>query len=146
MKDILKTIDLLEQNGYYRTADAFQDQFMKLAAFPYNLTSIDELPMSARQYTWERNKADFEESDTKFWKELKQRIPDYRSLNTDPDEEFNMEGALHGPDSVPGPAYVEQTSPGVSPSMNGGLEDFTWDKSHDANQGPEYWKNLQPRR
>lgn len=146
MKNILKTIDLLEENGYYRMADHFQDHFMKLAAFPYNLTSLDELPLSARQYTWKRNENDFDESDTKFWKELQQRIPDYHGLNTDTDEKLNMEGEMHGEDAVPGPAYVEQTSPGVSPSMNGGLDDFTWDKSHDANQGPDYWKNLQPRR
>ena len=146
MKNTLKAIDLLEENGYYKLADQFQNELIKLAAFPYNLTSLDELPMSARFYTWERNEDDFNEFDRKFLKELKDRIPDYRNLRTDSDEKLNMEGEMHGDDAVPGPAYVDPGNPASSPSMSGGLDYFTWDVAHDENQGPEYWKNLLPRR
>ncbi len=145
MKNILKAIDLLEQNGCYRLADLFQDQLVKTAAWPYNLSAIDELPLSARFYTWQRNEQDFNEFDRKFYKELYYRLPDYRNLKTDSDEKLNMEGEMHGEDPTPGPAYVDPVYMVNSPSMNGSLDYFTWDQAHDINQGPEYWKNLKPR-
>jgi hypothetical protein len=146
MKSVLKAIDLLEENGYYKMADHFQNQLIKISAWPYNLTSLDELPMSARNTQWQSNKEDYEQYNDLFWKELKQRLPDYRQLNTDKDDDQGLEKNMHGPDAVPGPAYVDPTSPASSPSMNGSLDYFTWDQAHDANQGPEYWKNLTPRR
>jgi len=146
MKEVLKAIDLLERNGNFKMADKFQNEMIKLAAFPYNLTSLDELPLSARFYTWKRNEKDFQEFDRKFYEELKWRIPDYRNLNTDDDEKLNLEGAMHGEDPVPGPAYVDPGNLASSPSMNGSLDYFTWDEAHDSNQGPNYWKNLLPRR
>lgn len=145
MKNVLKAIDLLEQNHLYKMADLFHAQLIKTAAWPYNLSAIDELPLSARFYTWERNEQDFEEFDKKFFKELYYRLPDYRNLKTDSDEKLNLEGSLHGADPTPGPAYVDPTYPVNSPSMNGGLDYFTWDQAHDINNGPEYWKNLKPR-
>ena len=146
MKTVLKAIDLLEANGYYRLADQFQNHMIRVAAFPYNLTALDELPLSARFYTWDRNEADFEEFDDIFWKELKVRLPDYRTLNTDKSDKLNFEGALHGGDPVPGPAYVDPGNLASSPSMNGSLDYFTWEEVHDSNTGPDYWKNLLPRR
>lgn len=146
MKSVLKTIDLLEEAGQYRLADFFQNQLIKVAAWPYNLTSLDELPLSARYYTWQRNENEFSEFDDKFWKELKVRLPDYRNLKTDNDEKLNLEGEMHGEDPTPGPAYVDPGNLVSSPSMNGSLDYFTWYEAHDINQGPEYWKNLLPRR
>ena len=146
MKTVLKAIDLLEANGCYRLADQFQDHMIRVAAFPYNLTALDELPLSARFYTWDRNEADFEEFDDIFWKELKVRLPDYRNLNTDKTDKLNFEGKLHGDDPVPGPAYVDPGNLASSPSMNGSLDYFTWEEAHDSNTGPDYWKNLLPRR
>lgn len=145
MKNVLKTIELLEANGYYRLADKCQVSLIKVASYPYNLAAQDELPLSARFYTWKRNKNDFDEFDRKFYKEFYYRLPDYRNLKTDSDEEFNMEGCMHGSDPTPGPAYVEPTYMSQSPSMNGGLDYFTWYEVHDINSGPDYWKNLKPR-
>lgn len=145
MRNILKAIDLLEQNGFYHLADNFQNAMIKVAAFPYNLSATDELPYSARNVTWERNKEDYDQYDDVFWEELKKRLPDYRNLNVDKDEKDNMEGKMHGPDNVPGPAYVYPESTNISPSMNGNLNDFTWDQARDVNQGTDYYKNLLPR-
>ncbi len=145
MKNIFKAIDLLESNGFYKLADEFQDQLIKLAAWPYNLTSLDELPLGARNVSYQDNEEDYKEYDRKFFDEFKQRNPDYRALKVDDDEKFNVEGKMHGPDSVPGPAYVEPTWMSSSPSMNGSLDYFTWEEARDSNQGPEYWKNLRPR-
>lgn len=130
MKSVIKAIDLLDENGFYKLADQFESHLIKLAAWPYNLTSLDQLPLSARYYTWKNNDRDFKEFDEKFWKELKQRIPDYRSLNTDQSDEGTLESAMHGPDPVSGPARVEPTQMASSPSMNGSLDYFEWDVAH----------------
>jgi hypothetical protein len=52
---------------------------------------------------------------------------------------------MNGPDPVAGPAYVFPESTNLSPSMSGGLDNFTWDQARDVNFGPDYWKNLLPR-
>ncbi len=145
MKSILKTIDLLDEAGQYRWADILSTHLVKTAAFPYNLSALDELPLDARYTTWRENENDYEEYDDKFWKELKIRIPDYRTPNTDSDEQLNMEGEMHGPDPVPGPAYVDPTNLATSPSMNGDLDYFTWEEAREVNHGTDYWKNLLPR-
>lgn len=145
MREILRTLELLDKGGYYKTADHLENQLIKLSAFPYNLVGLDELPLSARNSPWRDNEEDYEEYDRKFFEEFRQRIPDYRTLKTAPDE-LNMEGKVHGEDTVPGPAYVDPGNLASSPSMNGSLDYFTWEQAHDANQGPEYWKNLTPRR
>lgn len=146
MKEILKAMNLLDQHGFYKLADKLENEMVRLSAFPYNLSSLDELPYSARNVPWSKNKEDYEQYDNIFWKELKQRIPDYKSLNTDPDEAHNMEGEMHGDDPVPGPAFVWPEAGNTSPSMAGGLDNYTWEEAHDKNEGPDYWKNLQPRR
>lgn len=146
MNEILKTIELLDEANLYKLADKFQNSLIKLSAFPYNLSALDELPISSRSVDWERIKEDFQQIDDIYLKEKKWRLPEYKKLNTDPDEELNMEGEMHGADPVPGPAYVSPDSPGISPSIAGSVDDFTWDQSHDSNIGPEYWKNLLPKR
>jgi hypothetical protein len=146
MKEIIKAINLLDQNGFYKLSDQLDKQLTKYAAFPYNLSNLDELPISARFVTWRRNQEDYSQYDDVFWKELKVRIPDYHPLKTDKDEEKNMEGAIHGDDPVPGPAYVDPGNLASSPSMNGNLDYFTWETAHEQNTGPDYWKNLLPRR
>lgn len=145
MKNIFKCIDLLEQNGLYKSADMIQNQLLRLAAWPYNLSNLDELPISARFVTWKSNKEDYDQYDDVFWTELKKRLPDYRNLPIDKDDEQSLEFGLHGPDPVPGPAYVFPEANNLSPSMSGGLDNFTWDQARDVNTGPDYWKNLLPR-
>ena len=81
MNNIFKTIDLLDQNSLYRLADKMLDVLIKKAAQPYNGT-LDELPLDARQVSWERNKEDYQQYDNVFWQELKDRLPDYKNLNT----------------------------------------------------------------
>jgi hypothetical protein len=146
MKKLLATMEMLDKCGFYRLADMFEKEMFKVAAWPYNMSALDELPYSARNVKWDRNKEDYKQYDDIFWKELKQRIPEYQQLNIDPDEKNNLEGEMHGDDPVPGPAFTWPDEGGVSPSMNGSLDSFTWDESHDSNIGPDYWKNLQPKR
>lgn len=141
--NIIKLLNILDEKGLYKKADKL-DNIIRTAAWPYNLTSLDELPLSARFYSFKNNENDFKEFDRKFFKELQMRIPDYFKLRTSPEEENNIEGLMHGPDSVPGPAYIDPENPASSPSMNGSLDYFEWDEAR--YEGTEYWKNLLPRR
>jgi hypothetical protein len=61
---------------------------------------------------------------------------------------MNMEGLLHGLDSVPGPAYVDPGNLASSPSMAmGDLREFTWENAYEANNdSTNRWKNLVPKR
>jgi hypothetical protein len=146
MKEILKTIDLLDENGFYRLSDKVQANLIKMAAFPYDLSNIDTLPFSARFVKWRDNQEEYAQYDEVFWQELKNRIPDYQPLPVDSDEKNNLEGEMHGDDPVSVPAYVDPGNLASSPSMNGNLDYFTWDVAHDENSGPDAWKNLLPRR
>ena len=64
----------------------------------------------------------------------------------------NIEGLLHGPDNVPGPAYVDPGNPASSPSMaisNGeDLNDkFSWEETYEKNvDDGNAWKNRIPNR
>jgi hypothetical protein len=146
MKKILLKIQELDKKGHYKKADYYTNKLVKIAALPYSIDALDELPLSARNVSYQNNEGDYQEYDRKFWDELKQRIPDYMQLNTDQDDEDSMEGKLTGqPDSVPGPAYVLPGEEGVSPSQSN-LGDFDWDKIRNTNNDPEGWVNLQPRR
>jgi hypothetical protein len=89
---------------------------------------------------------EFEENDDLRQKQPRYRSPDY--LNIVGDEDINMEGLLHGNDSVPGPAYVDPGNIASSPSMAmGDLKDFTWENTYEADDNStNRWKNLIPRR
>ena len=143
MKSILQMIDILEANKFYKTADIFQEALVKVAAEPYNV--LDSLPYNARNVDYKSNEEDYNQYDDLVWKELKQRIPEYRSVNQDADDDQGMETNMHGENSV-GVAYVDPGNLASSPSMSGGPDDFTWDQTHDTNDGVDYWKNLIPRR
>ena len=70
MKEYLKTIELLEKNNFYKIADRLTINLIRLAAYPYNLSALDELPLSARNVSWEHNKEDYQQYDDNFYKEF----------------------------------------------------------------------------
>ena len=59
----------------------------------------------------------------------------------------NIEGLLHGPDSVPGPAYIDPGNLASSPSMAGDTLSFTWEETYQKNVDEgNAWKNRLPNR
>jgi hypothetical protein len=62
----------------------------------------------------------------------------------------NIEGLLHGPDNVPGPAYVDPGNPASSPSMaiHSGADlcdKFSWEETYQKNVDEgNGWKNRLP--
>ena len=146
MTEFIKTINLLDDNGFYKIADKMQNSLIKLSAFPYNISALDELPIHQRNVLWERIKEELMQSEDLIFKVKKQRLPEYKSLNLDKSDTGSLENQMHGEDSIPGPAVVVPESSSRYPSMTGDLNNFTWEESHESNTGPDYWKNLLPRR
>ncbi len=59
----------------------------------------------------------------------------------------NIEGLLNGPDSVPGPAYIDPGNVASSPSMAGNLDQFTFEEGYEKNvEEGNAWKNRIPHR
>ena len=64
----------------------------------------------------------------------------------------NIEGLLHGPDNVPGPAYIDPGNPASSPSMaiHSGedlCDKFSWEETYEKNVDEgNAWKNRIPNR
>jgi hypothetical protein len=89
-----------------------------------------------------------------FWRQKinPRKIPkEYFDLGGEADGQ-SIEGQLHGPDNVPGPAYIDPGNPASSPSMaisNGeDLNDkFSWEETYDKNvDDGNAWKNRIPNR
>ena len=65
------------------------------------------------------------------------RKPEYYDLGGEADGP-NQEGLLNGPDSVPGPAFIDPGNVASSPSMAGGdLSSFTWEEAYENNPFPQ---------
>ena len=59
----------------------------------------------------------------------------------------NIEGLLHGPDNVPGPAYIDPGNLSSSPSMAGDVDSFTFEATYQKNvDDGNAWKNRIPLR
>jgi hypothetical protein len=73
-------------------------------------------------------------------------VRDYFDLGGESDGQ-NIEGLLHGPDNVPGPAYIDPGNLASSPSMAGDTLSFTWEETYQKNVDEgNAWKNRIPNR
>jgi hypothetical protein len=89
-----------------------------------------------------------------FWRQKinPRKIPkEYFDLGGEADGQ-SIEGQLHGPDNVPGPAYIDPGNPASSPSMaisNGEdlTDKFSWEETYEKNvDDGNAWKNRIPNR
>jgi hypothetical protein len=101
---------------------------------------------------YEEIEDEYKEND--FWRQRvnPRKIPkEYRDLGGEADGQ-NIEGLLHGPDNVPGPAYVDPGNPASSPSMaiHSGddlCDKFSWEETYQKNVDEgNGWKNRLPYR
>ena len=92
-------------------------------------------------------KDEFKEGDE--WRQTKKpnKIPkEYYDLGGEADGQ-NIEGLLHGPDNVPGPAYIDPGNLASSPSMAGDVDSFTFEATYQKNvDDGNGWKNRIPLR
>ena len=138
LNNLIKKAKILDSIGKYKESDAL---FVKLSQY-YVEQSITKVP-SVQYFEMDEIADEYEENEKNYrTKKPNLRVPEYHDLGVGEDEE-NMEGKLHGPDSVPGPAYIDPGNLASSPSMAGDLDYFLWDEVRDEDH-PEY--NRIPRR
>lgn len=142
--ELIKIMNTLDSLGYYKEADNLA-VLVKVAASPYHPAAMDELPIESRMIPWSSQEQDYQEYEKNFYELFyKHRLPTYRTLPGS--EEVGVDGMMHGPDSVPGPAVIDQGNPISSPSMNGNLQDYEWGNIMDDENSPDRYKNLTPKR
>ena len=144
---ILKVCSTLDRYGKFATSDKL---FNKFAQY-YPQQSVTKVP-HVNYVEYEEIEDEYKEND--FWRQRvnPRKIPkEYRDLGGEADGQ-NIEGLLHGPDNVPGPAYVDPGNPASSPSMaiHSGedlCDKFSWEETYQKNVDEgNSWKNRIPNR
>jgi hypothetical protein len=144
-KQILLLLDLcekLDSSGKFAQSDKL---FNKFAQY-YPQQSVTKVP-HVHFVEYEEIEDEYKENDF-FRQKIKPNrfVRDYFDLGGESDGQ-NIEGLLHGPDNVPGPAYIDPGNLASSPSMAGDTLSFTWEETYQKNvdEGTA-WKNRIPNR
>ena len=142
INNLIKKAKILDSIGKYKESDAL---FVKLSQY-YVEQSVTKVP-SVQYFEMDEIADEYEENEKNYrTKKPNLRVPEYMDLGVGEDEE-NMEGKLHGPDSVPGPAYIDPGNLASSPSMAGDVDCFTWEETYEKNVDEgNGWKNRIPLR
>jgi len=147
IQTLIKLCSRLDKTGHYSKADLL---FEKIAQY-YPQQSVTQSPnVSLVPYK------DIEEETKQndFWRQKinPRKIPkEYFDLGGEADGQ-SIEGQLHGPDNVPGPAYIDPGNPASSPSMaiHSGedlCDKFSWEETYEKNVDEgNAWKNRIPYR
>ena len=142
LRNSIRLASLLDSKGGFKTSDVV---FQKIAQY-YVEQSITKNP-NVYLVEFDEMEDEFKEGDE--WRQTKKpnKVPkDYYDLGGEADGQ-NIEGQLHGPDNVPGPAYIDPGNPASSPSMSGGPDHFTWELTYQQNvDDGNAWKNRIPTR
>jgi hypothetical protein len=144
---LLKVCKELDNKGKFAQSDKI---FNKIAQY-YPQQSVTKVP-HVNYVEYEEIEDEYKENDF-FRQKIKPNrfIRDYFDLGGEADGP-NIEGMLHGPDSVPGPAFVDPGNPASSPSMaiqsGDDIDDrFSWEETYQKNvEDGNGWKNRLPYR
>ena len=139
---LIKKAKILDSLGKFKESD---NLFVKISQY-YPEQSLTKNP-SVQYFEMDDIADEYEENEKNYrTKKPNLRVPEYHSFNIGEDEE-NLEGKLNGPDSVPGPAYVDPGNLASSPSMAGDVDCFTWEETYEKNvEDGNGWKNRIPLR
>jgi len=142
LRSSIKIAKALDKQGSFKTSDLL---FEKLAQY-YVEQSVTKNPQ-VYLVEFDEMEDEFKEGDK--WRQTKKpnKIPkEYFDLGGEADGQ-NIEGLLHGPDNVPGPAYVDPGNLASSPSMAGDVDSFTFEATYQKNvDDGNAWKNRIPLR
>ena len=147
IQTLIKLCSRLDKTGHYSKADLL---FEKIAQY-YPQQSVTQSP-NVSLVPYEDIEEETKQND--FWRQKinPRKIPkEYFDLGGEADGQ-NIEGLLHGPDNVPGPAYIDPGNPASSPSMaihsGEDLNDkFSWEETNGKNiDEGNAWKNRLPNR
>lgn len=144
---IIKICSTLDRRGKY----LISDNLLEKVAQYYPQQSVTQSP-NVSLVPYDELEEEYKQND--YWRQKinPRKVPkEYRDLGGEADG-ANIEGQLHGPDNVPGPAYVDPGNPVSSPSMavhsGEDLDDkFSWDETYQKNVDEgNIWKNRIPNR
>lgn len=147
LNSVIKVCSILDKTGFIKQSD---NLFNKVAQY-YPQTSVTQSP-NVSLVEYDELEDEYENND--YWRQKinpRKRVPEYRDLGGEADGQ-NIEGLLHGPDNVPGPAYVDPGNPASSPSMaiHSGddlCDKFSWEETYQKNVDEgNGWKNRLPNR
>jgi hypothetical protein len=147
IQKIIKICSTLDRRGEY----LISDNLLKKVAQYYPQQSVTQSP-NVSLVPYDELEEEYKQND--YWRQKinPRKVPkEYRDLGGEADG-ANIEGQLHGPDNVPGPAYVDPGNPVSSPSMavhsGEDLDDkFSWDETYQKNVDEgNIWKNRIPNR
>ena len=133
IQTIIKICSTLDRKGEYIKSD---NLFEKIAQY-YPQQSVTQSP-NVSLVPYEEIEEETKQND--YWRQKinPRKIPkEYRDLGGEADGQ-NIEGQLHGPDNVPGPAYVDPGNPASSPSMaiqsgDDLCDKFSWEETYQKN-------------
>jgi hypothetical protein len=147
IQTLMKLCSRLDKIGHYSKADLL---FEKIAQY-YPQQSVTQSP-NVSLVPFEEIEEETKQND--FWRQKinPRKLPkEYFDLGGEADGQ-SIEGQLHGPDSVPGPAYIDPGNPQSSPSMaiHSGedlCDKFSWEETYEKNVDEgNAWKNRIPNR
>ena len=142
LRSSIKIAKALDKQGSFKASDLL---FEKLAQY-YVEQSVTKNP-EVYLVEFDEMEDEFKEGDK--WRQTKKpnKIPkEYFDLGGEADGQ-NIEGLLHGPDNVPGPAYIDPGNLSSSPSMAGDVDSFTFEATYQKNvDDGNAWKNRIPYR
>jgi hypothetical protein len=147
IQTLIKLCSRLDKTGHYSKADLL---FEKIAQY-YPQQSVTQSP-NVSLVPYEDIEEETKQND--FWRQKinPRKIPkEYFDLGGEADGQ-SIEGQLHGPDNVPGPAYIDPGNPASSPSMavHSGedlCDKFSWEETYEKNVDEgNAWKNRIPYR
>jgi hypothetical protein len=133
----------LDLDGEYKKSDLI---FVRLAQY-YPEQSLTKVPMV--QYVEFDDNSVLQDEITENEQNYRKKKPnlvvkEYYDLGGEADGE-NLEGLLNGPDSVPGPAYIDPGNLASSPSMAGDVDGFSYEETYQKNVDEgNSWKNRIP--
>lgn len=139
---IIKIASKLDSMGNYKLSDSL---FVKVAQY-YPEQSLTKIP-TVQYVEYDEVEDEYLENEKNYRKKKPNLIPkQYFDLGGEADGQ-NIEGLLNGPDSVPGPAYIDPGNLASSPSMAGDVDHFTWEETYERNvEEGNGWKNRIPMR
>lgn len=133
----------LDLDGEYKKSDLI---FVRLSQY-YPEQSLTKSPMV--QYVEFDDDSVLQDEMTENEQNYRKKKPnlvvkEYYDLGGEADG-ANLEGLLNGPDSVPGPAYIDPGNLASSPSMAGDVDGFTYEETYQKNVDEgNSWKNRIP--
>lgn len=143
LRKLIKVASNFDLSGNYKASDSI---FIKLSQY-YPEQSLTKVPMVQYVEFDDDSVLDSEMRDNEEnYRKKKPNliVKQYFDLGGEADGQ-NIEGLLHGPDSVPGPAYIDPGNLASSPSMAGDVDCFTYEETYQKNVDEgNSWKNRIP--